>query len=188
MKIVKTFLISLVILISTLLIGFSYFLYIYIPRYRNTLKSTSNEVIRIFLDDHEIDWISHRSIRLTGSKAPCSPEKSDNILCQKKAEKYKYIMDSIPEHISYYFCSGWFIVQNSSPSLHYVWSGSPWNLLLSWLRFNTWYNRWLSYKVNPDKFNDAGGCYPWNELESYWKIYWKASPEEIQAVINEANK
>lgn len=183
-KIVSIFL----ILICISILWFYYFFYIYIPNYRINLINTSNEIIKIFTSDHEIDWITHTSIKLTGDKVPCNPEKSDDILCRGKAEKYKYIMNYIPKHTSYFFCSGWFIIRNSSSGLHYVWSGSPWNLLLSWLRFNTWYNRWLSYKVNPDKFNDAGGCYPWNELESYWKIYWKASPEEIQAVINEANK
>lgn len=160
-----------------------YFFYIYIPNYRINLINTSNEIINIFTNDYEIDWISRNNIRLTGYRGWCN----DNTiyeLCMEKKNKYKYIMKKIWKNTSYSFCSGWFIVKNSTSSIHYVWTWSPWNLLTSGLWFSVWFNWWLFYSVNPDRFNDAGSCYPWNDLERYWKIYGKASPEQIQSVID----
>lgn len=166
------------------LILFIYFFYIYIPQKKYLSDLAETEIVNIFLKHGELIGINRDTLLLREGNIFCKKETVEQV-CKVAMKKYALLRKKIPSYASYYFCDNKYIVMNLSSGLHYISEKSPSSLTESGLIFFNNNNWWLSYKLNEDIFNDSGArCYPWDNLEDYWKRYGKATPEEIQAVID----
>ncbi len=171
--------------LTLFLILFIYIFNILIPEKRYLSDIAEEEIIGIFLNGGELVWINRRSLLLREGNIFC---KKETIApeCEVAMKRYSHLQQKIPFYASYYFCDDKYTIKNLGSGLHYVWALSPGDITQSGIRVHynsTW---WLSYHVNEDTFNDSGArCYPWDNLEDYWSRYGKATPEQIQAVIDE---
>ena len=161
------FLLIPVISIYTLWI---YYFFIYAPNYRKNLAQVSNEIIVVLWQDKEIYGISHNVIFLTEKRQKCSSD-SSSTTCIKKNQQYKWIISRIPSGISFYNCLWKFIIRNEQNNIHFILKESLKEAEKTWVQIIDNGENWLRYNIKQDRFNDAGPCYPWDDLEDYKKRY-----------------
>lgn len=174
------FVISVIIIVTFLWAYSSHAL----NRYRLNFKNSSVDVVKIILNDYTIQWISRYSLWLSDFQVFC-PNSLDKTtdLCKEKMLKYEKVRSTIPKDVVFYRCEWDIIIRKIGKRLYAVSVASKWDILHSGVQLISNSNWWLNYYqwINQD---DGNPCYPWNDLENYWKIYWKVSPEEIQSIID----
>jgi len=167
---------------------FFWYLFVSLPQYRFILQESSDQAINIFKSDPSIKWISYYSIWLQGNNTFCPFDiKYMEWECSKKVLQHRNLMNQIPKDTVFYRCNNNFFIRKINDILYQVNINYPfWDIIHSWIKL-TWSpyksNGWFSYIHGPH-IKDSDPCYPWNNLEDYWKRYGKASPESIQAVID----
>lgn len=159
----------LVPVISIYVLWIYYFL-IYTPNYRENLARVSDEIILILWEDKEIYSLKKNTITLMEDKRKCLQD-DISFLCKKKKEQYQLLLPKIPSNISFYHCLWKFIVRNdSNTNSHFVAKKFLTDTDI-WFIFMIDRGSWLEYSIPENRFNDAGPCYPWDDLEDYKKRY-----------------
>lgn len=139
-------------------------------------------VINIFQNDIQVREIRNYRLLLDNDRPVCNKDSIQSI-CREKLTKYSEVMEKMPNGTYYNICNG-FIIKHYSSGLHYVLILSRPDIIYSGIHLIRSSDGWLKYYLDRDLFNDRGSCYPWDNLEDYWKRYGKASPESIQSVID----
>lgn len=186
------YIVAIILFISILFI--CKFFYFYLPskrleyqKYILELTAISKESVNILNNDETVQKLSKNHLVFSDCWV--------NVSCEKEADSYLFTRQKIPEKIAFYRCDSIFwalfvreeknkFLENYIFSYH-VYSSSPWKIQLTGISFSKNSDSWLEY----DQYFDLwkyDPCYPWNNLENYWKIYGKATPEEIQAVIDQS--
>ncbi len=163
-----------------------YYLLVYLPENRTKFLTSSDEAATIFHNDTNLQsiWGGGFSMKLTdGKRQYCYINKRYKGKCSEKDKEYFDISKNIPEDILFYRCEGNVVVRKSWKQLYNVSLKNWGNIIWSWIHFTYVYRDWMRYEVTLDS-KEQQDCYPWDDLEDYWKRYGKATPEEIQAVID----
>lgn len=141
------------------------------------LRDVSAQIVLALNKDNRIWFLSHDAIGISGFYCQKWDKRKE---CIEISNQYKPLLKRIPNDIYIYRCEGK-IIRTFFYSFYEVHSDD--SLREAGIRLNNPQNGWLRYYHWP-KSQDDNPCYPWDNLEDYWKRYGKASPEEIQAVIN----
>jgi len=119
---------------------------------------------------------------LTNNSEWCLIEGQDvSEICIQKIQKYSDILKNIPDNHGFYSCKNNLLIEQTSDRRYSIYIPYSKKEIINSNQNGTW----LSYAYSFDIKQNIDPCYPWDNLEDYWKRYGKASPESIQVVIDE---